>query len=125
MEIVDNITPDQRSACLRIAKALRDAGGRALLVVCAGWSAGCGVKGYRYGGLRPVNGAGGVSAGQGFQLDAWSCFGVFIVKGYGIDVALPRRESKTGPKHTDFRVEGDPTMSPEEAALRRDLRSTR
>lgn len=48
-------------------------------------------------------------------------FGVFIVKGLEIDIALPRRESKTGPKHTDFVVEGDPNMSPEDAAARRDF----
>lgn len=48
-------------------------------------------------------------------------FGVFILKGLSIDIALPRRESKLGPKHTDFSVEGDPSMSPQEAARRRDF----
>jgi tRNA nucleotidyltransferase (CCA-adding enzyme) len=38
-----------------------------------------------------------------------------------IDVALPRRESKTGRGHKGFTVEGDPTMSFEEAARRRDF----
>jgi tRNA nucleotidyltransferase (CCA-adding enzyme) len=47
-------------------------------------------------------------------------FGVFILKGFDIDIALPRRESRFGPKHTDFKVEGDPSMSPREAASRRD-----
>lgn len=124
MEIVDNITPDQRSACLRIAKALRDAGGRALLV------GGCVRDGLLGVGSKDIDmEVYGLSTervesvlGKDFKLDAVGrAFGVFIVKGYGIDVALPRRESKTGPKHTDFRVEGDPTMSPEEAALRRDF----
>ena len=38
-----------------------------------------------------------------------------------IDVALPRRESKTGRGHKGFTVEGDPSMSFEEAARRRDF----
>ena len=38
-----------------------------------------------------------------------------------VDVALPRRESKTGRGHKGFTVEGDPSMSFEDAARRRDF----
>jgi tRNA nucleotidyltransferase (CCA-adding enzyme) len=38
-----------------------------------------------------------------------------------IDVALPRRESKTGKGHKGFSVQGDPDLSIEEAARRRDF----
>jgi tRNA nucleotidyltransferase (CCA-adding enzyme) len=38
-----------------------------------------------------------------------------------IDVSLPRRESKTGRGHKGFAVEGDPFLSIEEAARRRDF----
>jgi tRNA nucleotidyltransferase (CCA-adding enzyme) len=38
-----------------------------------------------------------------------------------IDVSLPRRESKTGRGHKGFTVEGDPSMSFEDAARRRDF----
>lgn len=38
-----------------------------------------------------------------------------------IDVALPRRESKAGRGHTAFHVEGDHTMSLDDAARRRDF----
>ena len=38
-----------------------------------------------------------------------------------IDVALPRRESKTGRGHKSFTVEGDPSMTFEQAARRRDF----
>lgn len=38
-----------------------------------------------------------------------------------VDVALPRRESKTGRGHKGFTVEGDPSMPFEEAARRRDF----
>jgi tRNA nucleotidyltransferase (CCA-adding enzyme) len=39
----------------------------------------------------------------------------------GIDVSLPRRESKTGRGHKGFAVEGDPHLSFEDAARRRDF----
>ena len=38
-----------------------------------------------------------------------------------IDIGLPRRESKSGPGHKGFAVEGDPSMSIEDAARRRDF----
>jgi tRNA nucleotidyltransferase (CCA-adding enzyme) len=38
-----------------------------------------------------------------------------------VDVALPRRDSKTGRGHRGFAVEGDPWMDVEEAARRRDF----
>lgn len=38
-----------------------------------------------------------------------------------LDVALPRRESKTGRGHRGFMVEADPSMTPQEAAARRDF----
>jgi tRNA nucleotidyltransferase (CCA-adding enzyme) len=38
-----------------------------------------------------------------------------------IDVSIPRRDSKTGKGHKGFTVTGDPTMSVEEAARRRDF----
>ncbi|MEZ4241658.1 MAG: hypothetical protein R3F59_37025 [Myxococcota bacterium] len=38
-----------------------------------------------------------------------------------IDVSVPRRDSKVGPGHKGIAVEGDPTMTIEEAAQRRDL----
>jgi tRNA nucleotidyltransferase (CCA-adding enzyme) len=41
--------------------------------------------------------------------------------GLDLDVALPRRERKTGRGHRAFVVEGDPAMSIEEAARRRDF----
>jgi tRNA nucleotidyltransferase (CCA-adding enzyme) len=50
-------------------------------------------------------------------------FGVFKVRldGVEVDVSLPRRDSKVGPGHRGIAVEGDPTMTVLEAALRRDL----
>ena len=50
-------------------------------------------------------------------------FGVLKVRfeDLDIDVSIPRRESKVGAGHKGFEVAGDPTMSPEEAARRRDF----
>jgi tRNA nucleotidyltransferase (CCA-adding enzyme) len=44
-----------------------------------------------------------------------------IYKVSGIDVALPRRESKVGRGHRGFEVRGDPSMPAAEAARRRDF----
>ncbi|CAN5541989.1 multifunctional CCA addition/repair protein [soil metagenome] len=44
-----------------------------------------------------------------------------VYKVAGIDVALPRRESKIGRGHRAFEVSGDPAMTPAEAARRRDF----
>jgi tRNA nucleotidyltransferase (CCA-adding enzyme) len=44
-----------------------------------------------------------------------------VYKVGGIDVALPRRESKSGRGHKGFEVAGDPTMTLEEAGRRRDF----
>src|SRR5215210_5278662 len=41
--------------------------------------------------------------------------------GADLDVSLPRRERKTGRGHRAFVIEGDPAMSVEEAARRRDF----
>jgi tRNA nucleotidyltransferase (CCA-adding enzyme) len=44
-----------------------------------------------------------------------------VYKVGGLDVALPRRESKTGRGHKGFTIEGDPDLSYAEAARRRDF----
>ncbi len=41
--------------------------------------------------------------------------------GPDIDVSIPRRDSKVGPGHRGISVQGDPDMTPVEAARRRDL----
>ncbi|MEM8549160.1 MAG: HD domain-containing protein [Verrucomicrobiota bacterium] len=59
---------------------------------------------------------------EDYRVDAvGKAFGVFKLRGLELDISLPRRESKTGPGHRAFAVEGDPGMSPEEAAARRDF----
>ncbi|MFN5804779.1 MAG: CCA tRNA nucleotidyltransferase [Opitutia bacterium] len=50
-----------------------------------------------------------------------AAFGVTKLKDLPVDVSVPRRENRTGARHTDFAVEADPTMTPKEAAERRDF----
>jgi tRNA nucleotidyltransferase (CCA-adding enzyme) len=113
---MQDLTPEQ------IAVAVRDAGGRALLV------GGCvrdqllgrtpkdvdvevyGVPADRLRALLERLGRVDV-VGESFA----------VYKIGGIDVALPRRESKHGRGHKGFVVEGDPAMAPAEAARRRDF----
>ena len=48
-------------------------------------------------------------------------YGIFTIRGAGIDIALPRMETRTGPGHKDFVVVTDPDLPPERAAIRRDF----
>ncbi len=52
---------------------------------------------------------------------AFGIIKVHLDKDVEFDVSIPRRESKTGLGHTDFEVQGDPSMDMEEAARRRDF----
>ena len=105
-----------------MAEAVRSAGGRALIV--GGWvrdrllrheskDIDLEVYGIPADRLRPLLEAfGRVDAvGESFQ----------VYKTGGIDVSLPRRESKAGRGHRGFDVIDDPSMTPAEAARRRDF----
>lgn len=48
-------------------------------------------------------------------------FGIYGLKGYSIDIALPRTERLIGTGHRDFEVAADPFMGTYEAAKRRDF----
>ena len=48
-------------------------------------------------------------------------YGIFTIRGAGLDIALPRVERRTGPGHKDFAVETDPHLSMEQSAARRDF----
>jgi tRNA nucleotidyltransferase (CCA-adding enzyme) len=105
-----------------IAERVRDAGGRALVV--GGWprdrllgiaskDVDLEVFGVDVVRLRALlESIGRVEAvGESFQ----------VFKIGSVDVSLPRRESKRGRGHRGFEVSGDPSMSIEEAARRRDF----
>jgi tRNA nucleotidyltransferase (CCA-adding enzyme) len=105
-----------------IARRVRDEGGRALIV--GGWvrdrlmgrsskDIDIEVFGLDAGRLRNLLAAFGTVnvVGESFT----------VYKVAGIDVALPRRESKTGRGHRGFEVTGDPDLPVAEAARRRDF----
>lgn len=48
-------------------------------------------------------------------------YGIFSLKGAGIDLAVPRLERRTGPKHGDFDVRLNPALPFVRAAARRDF----
>ncbi len=48
-------------------------------------------------------------------------FGVYSLRGYNIDIAMPRTEHLTGTKHTDFEINIDPQIGTQKAAIRRDF----
>ena len=124
MKILEAIRKDQRDAINALAKDVKKAKGRILIV---GGSVRDGLLGICpkdidievYG--VSVKDLKEILLGK-FRIDVvGQSFGVFILKDLQIDISIPRRESKIGPKHTDFKVEGDPSMSPLHATARRDF----
>ncbi len=117
------ITMEIPATVLQLARAVRDAGGRALLV------GGC-VRDELMG-QQPkdwdveVYGVDPVRLRE--LLDAFGTVNIvgeaFTVYKLGahLDVSLPRRERKTGRGHRAFFIEGDPEMSFADAASRRDF----
>jgi len=109
-------------AVRKIAEAVRKAGGRALLV-------GGGVRD-AFLGLEPKDFDVEV---YGLPLDVLERAlapldevetvgkSFAVLKVLGVDVSVPRRDSKTGAGHRGFRIEADPAMPLEEAARRRDF----
>ena len=124
------------TAVINLCEAVRAAGGRALLV--GGW-------------VRDYVRTGGASASVDYDIECFGvpaeilrallnqhgqvnavgeAFTVYKVRLYDanaqpkrfvVDVSLPRRESKVGRGHRGFVVAGDPFMTIEEAARRRDF----
>jgi tRNA nucleotidyltransferase (CCA-adding enzyme) len=121
----------------RVAQAVRDQGGRALIV--GGWvrdrlrgTATADIDMEVFG--VPQDQLRGLLAQFGRVEAVGQSFAVYklatpvaqdsgVTQGFSpaIDIALPRRDSKTGRGHKGFEVVGDPSMSFEEAARRRDF----
>ncbi len=57
----------------------------------------------------------------GTRLEMGSSFGVYGLKGWDLDIAMPRQEKAIGRGHKDFKVEVDPFIGTEKAAIRRDF----
>lgn len=59
--------------------------------------------------------------GLGQRLEMGKSFGVYGLKDYQLDIAMPRRETAIGRGHRDFTVDVDPFIGTEKAAMRRDF----
>lgn len=57
----------------------------------------------------------------GERLELGASFGIFGLKGYDLDIAMPRREIATGRGHRDFTVCVNPFLGTKKAAERRDF----
>jgi tRNA nucleotidyltransferase (CCA-adding enzyme) len=129
---VNGTTPPELAR--EIAAAVRDAGGRALIV--GGWVRDR-VRGWPSKDVDmevfgiPQERLRALLAGLGRVEPVGQSFPVYKVirpstapgttPHEAIDVALPRRESKSGRGHKGFEVYGDPSMSIEDASRRRDF----
>ena len=59
--------------------------------------------------------------GFGEHTEMGASFGIYGIRHYDIDIAMPRREKATGHGHKDFDVSVDPFLGTERAAKRRDF----
>ena len=57
----------------------------------------------------------------GERMTIGQSFGVYALKGCGLDIAMPRREKQRGVGHRDFDITVDPFLGAEKAAKRRDF----
>lgn len=57
----------------------------------------------------------------GQRIEIGKSFGIYNLKGYNLDIAMPRREKAWGMGHRDFSVEVDPFIGTKSAAMRRDF----
>lgn len=119
-----NLSSELRECCLLIAREVKEEGGRAVLV------GGC-VRDALLG-FAPKDvdiEVFGIEADRLSEIlqrrfkiiSIGKAFGVLKIKGLEIDVSIPRRESKMGQGHRGFKVDGDPFLSFDEAARRRDF----
>jgi tRNA nucleotidyltransferase (CCA-adding enzyme) len=121
---LEGLRPRDRQALLRVCALIEDAGGRAWLVGGTVRDGALGLEqrdldvesfGLDADRLREV-------LGREFELDlVGQSFGILKLRGFPIDVGLPRRESKIGLGHRGFEITADPDLPLAEAAARRDF----
>ena len=118
------ITAEKDALIQAFARAIEAAGGKALLVggIVRDQLLGLSSKDYDFEvfGL-PLENVQQILSRFGNVKQVGQSFGVLHIQELDWDVALPRRERKTGEGHRGFDVIPDPSMTIEEAARRRDL----
>ena len=118
------LPPPLAEAALKVARGAKAAGGKA-------WLVGGAVRDILSGGApkdADIEVFGLSPASLRAMLEkSWTVdlvgasFGVFKLRGLDMDVALPRRESKTAPGHKGFQIEGEAGLDLATAAARRDF----
>ena len=108
----------------RIAEAVKKKGGCAYFVGGYVRDLLCGVQGkdidVEIHGLTPDE-LKEVLDSLGKRMDIGESFGIFGLRGYHLDIAMPRRETCRGSGHRDFDIFVDPHIGTEGAARRRDF----
>lgn len=123
-QTLEKLPTDLRRLLERLVRSLRDAGGRPYLVGGAVRDALLGIPSVDLDlevfSLEPPELEATLS-----RVCKWDAvgksFGVYKVRGFNIDVSLPRRERKSGTGHRGFQIEADPRATLAEAASRRDF----
>ncbi|MBR5143834.1 MAG: tRNA nucleotidyltransferase [Clostridia bacterium] len=62
-----------------------------------------------------------ILSGLGQRMEIGESFGIFGLKGYSLDIAMPRTETNRGKGHKDFDIFVDPHIGTVKAAKRRDF----
>lgn len=57
----------------------------------------------------------------GERISIGESFGIYNLKGYSLDIAMPRKEENRGRGHRDFEISVDPHIGTYKAAMRRDF----
>ena len=121
---LDHLDGQLAAVMARVCRTVAEAGGRAWLV---GGVVRDAILGLPLGELDlevfglPADRLRAALAGE-YDLDlVGQSFGILKLRGWPIDVGLPRREAKIGLGHKGFEVHSDPTMSLPDAAARRDF----
>ena len=108
----------------QLARLVRDQGGRAYFV---GGYVRDGLRGHvnkdldiEVHGITP-DALKAILDSLGQRITIGESFGVFNLKGYPLDIAMPRKEEARGQGHRDFEIFVDPFIGTEAAARRRDF----
>ena len=118
------MTQSQQAMALAIAQQVRTLGGSTYYVGGCVRDALMGVESkdvdIEVHGITPDRLA-GILDGLGQRMTIGESFGIFALKGYDLDIAMPRRETVRGTGHRDFDVFVDPFLGTEGAGRRRDF----
>ena len=122
--IIPVIVMNDKQLAIEIARAVKNAGGRAFFV--GGYvrdmlmGTDCKDIDIEVYSLEPAR-LRALLADFGEVYDKGAAFGVLGLHHSDLDIAMPRKESLRGVKHTDFDISVDPFLTYEEASMRRDF----